>query len=141
MPLDDGTIATLLERAHQVTQRAYVPYSHFPVGAALLTEDGSIFSGCNIENASYGLTVCAERVAIFQAVAAGHQVVRAIAVVAPRAHGVTPCGACRQVLYEFAPRDSPMVVILEGENGPDITDLPALLPRSFGPADLEGSSS
>lgn len=138
MPTIDLALArSLLSSAHAAAERAYVPYSEFPVGAALLTADGTAFSGANIENASYGLTVCAERTAVFQAVAAGHRVIPMIAVVASRSDGVTPCGACRQVLNEFAPPDADMVVILERDGTPELTTLAALLPRSFGPRDLE----
>jgi cytidine deaminase len=127
----------LLAAAHEAAERAYAPYSSFPVGAAALTADGTVVTGCNVENASYGLTVCAERVAVFTAAAAGHRELRAIAVVAPRLLGVTPCGACRQVLNEFRSVDGELLVILEGEAGPDLVPLGALLPRSFGPRDLE----
>ena len=138
MPAVDPTLArSLLASAHAAAERAYVPYSRFPVGAALLTAGGTRFTGCNIENASFGLTVCAERSAIFQAVAAGHHVIPVIAVVAARVDSVTPCGACRQVLNEFAPRDGDMVIILERDGEPELTTLSALLPRSFGPRDLE----
>ena len=135
--LNEVETGALLAAAREAAERAYVPYSQFPVGAALLTADGTIVTGCNIENASYGLTVCAERVALFAAVASGHRAVRAVAVAAPRALGTTPCGACRQVLNEFAPRDRDLTVVVEGADGPDVTTLAALLPRSFGPANLE----
>ena len=128
--------AGLLAAAREAAARAYVPYSGFPVGAALLTADGTVVTGSNVENASYGLTVCAERVAVFAAAAAGHRQVRAVAVVAPRAAGATPCGACRQVLNEFAPRDGDLTVVLDGPAGTELTTLAALLPRSFGPTDL-----
>lgn len=130
--------AALLAAARTAATMAYVPYSAFPVGAAVLTDDGSVVAGSNIENASYGLTVCGERVAAFTAAAAGHRVIRAIAVSTPRAVGATPCGACRQVLNEFAPRDADLVIILESASGPEQIPLSALLPRSFGPRDLEG---
>lgn len=126
----------LLAAARTAAAHAYVPYSHFPVGAAVLTGDGTIVGGCNIENASYGLTVCAERVAIFQAVAAGHDAIRAIAVVAPKAPGTTPCGACRQVINEFK-ASAGIPVILEGESGPETIPFDAILPRAFGPRDLD----
>lgn len=135
--IDDERVAALLAAAREAAGRAYVPYSGFPVGAAALTADGAVVTGCNVENASYGLTVCAERVAVWAAAAAGHREVRAVAVVAPRAQGTTPCGACRQVLNEFAPREGDLQVILEGSTGPERMPLSALLPRSFGPRDLE----
>ena len=135
--IDDATIGALLAAAREAAGRAYVPYSQFPVGAAVLTEGGTTVSGCNVENASYGLTMCAERVALFTAAARGHPAVRAVAVVAPKALGTTPCGACRQVLNEFVPRGGDVTVVVEGADGPEITTLATLLPRSFGPADLE----
>ena len=91
----------LVARATQARGHAYVPYSGFAVGAALLTRSGEVFTGCNVENASYGLTVCAERVAIFNAVARGHREFRALAVVADTEEVCSPCGACRQVMAEF----------------------------------------
>ena len=90
----------LIAAARAAQRKAYAPYSKFRVGAALLTASGKIFTGVNVENASYGLTICAERVAITKAVSEGHHKFRALAVVAPRTR-VTPCGACRQVLAEF----------------------------------------
>lgn len=139
-PRPEATNASLLAAARAAAEHAYVPYSRFPVGAAVLTADGAVVTGCNVENASYGLTVCAERNAIFAAVAAGHRQIRAVAVAAPRALGTTPCGACRQVLNEFKPPDGDLTVILEGADGPDVTTLAALLPRAFGPVDLDRAS-
>ncbi|CAA9565994.1 MAG: Cytidine deaminase [uncultured Thermomicrobiales bacterium] len=135
-PLSVEEARTLLAAASRAAAAAYVPYSSFPVGAAALTSDGAVITGCNIENASYGLTVCAERVAIWSAVAAGHRELRAVAVTAPKATGTTPCGACRQVLHEFAPIEGELVVVLEGPEGPEQVALADLLPRSFGPRDL-----
>ena len=93
----------LMDAARLAADTAYAPYSNFPVGAAVLTADGTIVTGCNVENASYPLTNCAERVAIGTAVAAGAREIQAIAVYAPRMEAVTPCGACRQVINEFKP--------------------------------------
>jgi cytidine deaminase len=90
----------LLAAARRAQKRAYAPYSKFPVGAALLTASGKVYTGCNVENASYGLTICAERVAITKAVSEGEKKFRAIAIVAPSRY-LSPCGACRQVLAEF----------------------------------------
>ena len=135
--VDERQTTALLAAARAAAAHAYVPYSDFPVGAAVLTEDGTIVTGCNVENASYGLTICAERVAVASAVAAGHRVVRAVAVAAPKAPGTTPCGACRQVLNEFAPRDGDMIVVVDGPDGPSALPLSSLLPRSFGRANLD----
>lgn len=137
MSIDSATARSLLADARAALSSAYVPYSNFPVGAALLTTEGEVFTGGNIENASYGLTVCAERVAIFKAVNSGHREIAAIAVVAANVDEVTPCGACRQVLNEFVPPDGNLVVILEREGEPVFTTLDELLPRAFGPRDLE----
>ncbi|MCX7915818.1 MAG: cytidine deaminase [Verrucomicrobiae bacterium] len=93
-------LQALLNAACAAQQRAYAPYSEFPVGAALLTSTGQIVTGCNVENASYGLTICAERAALVCAVREGYRKFRAIAIVAPHSK-LTPCGACRQVLAEF----------------------------------------
>jgi len=94
----------LIREADRARRRAYAPYSDFPVGAALLTRQGRVIHGCNVENASYGLCVCAERTALWKALIEGESEFTAIAVTARQGHGAPPCGACRQVLFEFAPR-------------------------------------
>jgi cytidine deaminase len=128
----EAEIAALLAQAGAVRQQAYVPYSHFAVGAALLAEDGTVYTGCNVENASYGLTICAERNAVFSAVTHGARRFTAIAIVT--SNGVSPCGACRQVLAEFAPR---MTVIMADTAGRrQIMQLDALLPAAFLPDQL-----
>ncbi len=102
--LDEPLIQKLLAVARQAREAAYAPYSgDFQVGAAVLTADGQIFTGCNIENASFGASMCAERVAIFTAVAAGQRQIKALAVIADTPQPITPCGLCRQVLSEFSP--------------------------------------
>ena len=135
--ISDDTISKLLEVARASALQAYVPYSNFPVGAAVLTDDGSIIGGVNIENASFGLTNCGERTAIFTAAAQGHRVIRAVAVSAPRHPGTTPCGACRQVMNEFKPLNDDLLVILDTRAEPRIVPLSDLLPGAFGPRDLD----
>lgn len=127
----------LMTAAREAASNAYVPYSQFPVGAAILTAGGAVVTGANIEIASYGLTCCAERTAAFTAAAAGHREFLAVAVTAPRLSGVTPCGACRQVLEEFHPKAGEMAIILDDANGVTRTTLAELLPRAFGPRSLE----
>ena len=122
----------LIEAARRVREQAYVPYSHFPVGAAILAADGRVFTGCNVENASYGLTLCAERNALAQAVAQGARVFEAIAVVTE--NGVSPCGACRQVLSEFG---AEMLVVMVDQHGKQARHrIAELLPVAFGPGHL-----
>ncbi len=125
---------TLLQAAAAAREMAYTPYSSFAVGAALRTTTGHVFAGCNVENASYGLTVCAERVAIFSAVAAGQGDIAALAVVADTPGPVSPCGACRQVMVEFNPD---MQVILANTKGDiQLTTARELLPGAFTAKDL-----
>lgn len=120
----------LIELAIEASSRAYVPYSHFPIGSALRTEDGSIYTGCNIENASFGLTNCGERTAIFKAVSEGHQKLSEIAIYGETAEPVSPCGACRQVMVEFF--EPTAKVILIAKNGQTVeTTVGELLPYSF----------
>jgi len=124
--------ADLLSVARDAAKHAYAPYSHFPVGAALLSESGEIFTGVNVENVSYGLTLCAERSAIARAITEGHTRFRAIAVWAEkRPHGaVTPCGACRQVLSEFMDKNAP--IICSDQSGQTVSlSLAVLLPAAF----------
>jgi cytidine deaminase len=122
----------LLKQAIEAREYAYAPYSHYKVGAALLTTDGKTFQGCNIENAAYSPSVCAERVAVFKAVSEGNTDFEAIAIATPNSG--TPCGVCRQVLREFAPNLTIIVGDIEGNYQP--FTLPDLLPLSFGPEDL-----
>jgi cytidine deaminase len=134
--IDSSMQEELVRRARMATIHAYVPYSSFPVGAAVLTENGEIVTGVNVENASYGLTTCGERIAIFTAIASGHRTIRAVAISTPRSPGATPCGACRQVMNEFKPHDEDMIVLLDGPEGIEMTSLRRLLPDAFGPRDL-----
>src|SRR5471032_1484186 len=120
--------------ARAAARAAHAPYSKFPVGAAVLAGSGKIYPGCNVENASYGLTNCAERTAIFSAVAAGERVIRCIAVFTPTQTPAAPCGACRQVIREFGPR-ARVVSICDSAARLDTT-LDVLLPDSFGPENL-----
>jgi cytidine deaminase len=119
---------TLIAAAHAAREHAYAPYSSFAVGAALLCEDGTIVSACNVENGSYGLSMCAERSAVAAAVAAGKRRFSTICVVGPAGGAAAPCGACRQVLVEFAP--SLRVLYSDGE-GYEVTTLHELLPAAF----------
>lgn len=124
---------TLLSLAQQAMKNSYSPYSHYAVGAALLASDGRVFLGCNIENASFGLTNCAERTALFKAVSEGELEFTTIAI-ASNGSMPYPCGACRQALNEFAPQLR--VLVIDGSGNVDKTTLPALLPHGFGPKDL-----
>jgi cytidine deaminase len=127
--------AKLEKAARAAAARAYAPYSRFRVGAAVLAGSGRIYSGCNVENASYGLCLCAERAAIFAAVAAGESAIRAVAVYTPTAAPTSPCGACRQVIREFGP-EALIWCACDSEKRLEST-LAELLPESFGPKDLK----
>ena len=124
--------AQLIAKAVDAAQNAYAPYSHFHVGAAVQTDTGTIFSGCNVENASYGLTLCAERTAVFTAVATGHRNFSAIAIVADGHESPYPCGACRQVLAEFCPDTMPVYIAnIATPDKIESTTLGTLLPKAF----------
>ena len=123
----------LIKKALEAQQNAYVPYSNFRVGAAVLTEDGNIYTGCNIEISSYSPTLCAERTAIFKAVSEGHKKIKAIAVVGD-SNFTYPCGVCRQVIREFG-KDA-MIIVANSEDEYREYRLDELLPHSFGPEDL-----
>jgi cytidine deaminase len=125
--------SSVLAAAVAMRQAAYAPYSKFSVGAALLSRDGRMFTGANVENASYGLSMCAERAALYSAVAQGVRTFDAIAVAGPDGVVTLPCGACRQVLYEFAPQ---LRVIYRDHSEIKILTLMQLLPEAFGPAVL-----
>ena len=126
----------LLDKAQEARDHSYAPYSKYNVGAALLTADGQIYQGCNIENAGYTSTVCAERTAFFKAVYDGHRAFRAIAVIATGEELGFPCGVCRQVMAEFCDRDFIIVTANRDRTKVDVSDFETLLPHSFGPKDL-----
>src|SRR5436189_6220501 len=134
--LGDDLLNKLIVMAKHASEHAYCRYSKFPVGAAVLTDRGEIFAGCNVENASYGLTICAERNAVFQAVAQGQGrlVIQALVVYTPTPEATAPCGACRQVLNEFGP-DAEVRSICDGVAALRYR-LGELLPSAFGPGNL-----
>ena len=127
--MDDNRRDQLIAMARTASQQAYAPYSKFQVGAALLGKSGSLYAGTNVENASYGLTNCAERTAVFCAVTEGERDFEAMAIASPG--GVAPCGACRQVMYEFAP--NLMLFLIDANQSDRVTEvsLAALLPDPF----------
>lgn len=128
-------IQKLMDCAIKARENAYSPYSHFAVGAALLCEDGTLYEGCNIENASYGLTNCAERTAIFKAVSEGHIKFKALAVVADTEGPCAPCGACRQVMAEFK---IPLIIMGNLMGNIKIVTIEELLPFRFSECDVIG---
>jgi cytidine deaminase len=127
----------LVELAIKAKDNAYVPYSKFRVGAALLTKDGKVYTGCNIENAAYGTTNCAERTAFFKAISEGERDFAAIAIVGGKAGIITdycpPCGICRQVIREFVNPKSFLIILAKSEKDYELYFLEELLPMSFGP--------
>ena len=131
---DDFTPESLMALAERAQAFAYAPYSNYAVGAALLTDSGEVFLGCNVENASYGLTVCAERTALFKAVSEGYHLFQALAIANPGRRGNGPYGACRQVLREFS--TDLTIYVQEGQQGIIELSLEELLPRAFGPQNL-----
>ena len=132
-PPSDTPADTLIRAAREAARNAHCPYSAYPVGAAALTADGQVYTGCNVENASYGLTMCAERVALFKAASDGHRTIAALAVAGGTARKpASPCGACRQVLAEFAAPETPVhIAPLKKGDRTATTTLGALLPDSF----------
>jgi cytidine deaminase len=125
-----GARERLVRAARKAMKNAYAPFSHFKVGAAILTSKGDIFAGCNVENSSYGMTNCAERTAIFSAVAEKGPALEILAIAVTNAQGVpcSPCGACRQVIYEFGPD---AVVLYQGQQGDKESHITELLPEGF----------
>ena len=139
--MEKAEIQALIRKAFEGQQFAYTPYSHFRVGAALRAKDGRVYTGCNIENAGYTPTNCAERTALFKAVSEGVREFDAIAIVGSRQGEVNtlvtgPCGVCRQALYEFV-GEALTVIMAKTEDDYIVTTLGALLPYGFGPANLE----
>lgn len=126
---------TLITAAKRVAGNAYAPYSQFHVGAAIRTVTGKTYTGCNVENASYGLTCCAERNAIGQMVAHGEHEITNIVIYTPTTKATAPCGACRQVLYEFNPYTR-ILCVCDSEHQIDTT-IEELLPHAFGPVNVE----
>ena len=128
----------LIEVAKNASKNAYIPYSFFPVGASLVTKDGKYYHGCNVENASYGLTNCAERTCMFSAYADGvrKQDIVALCVYSPKEHLVSPCGACRQVMVELLDENCP-IILAYGENKSYETTVKDLFPLMFTSEDLE----
>ena len=119
----------LLEKAKEVSKNAYSRYSKFSVGACVVAESGKEYLGCNFENASYGLTICAERNAIGSAVAAGEKAIKAVALYSPNSQDCLPCGACRQVIWEFCKDDVEIITQVDGK--PKIRSIKELLPLGF----------
>ena len=124
------TYEEMIKLAKEASNRAYAPYSNFPVGACVLTENDKIYKGCNFENSSYGLAICAERNAIGSAIADGERKIKAVAIYSPKMDNCTPCGACRQVLSEFACAQGLDVVVQIGD-GIKVYNLNELLPETF----------
>ncbi|XP_036299697.1 cytidine deaminase [Pipistrellus kuhlii] len=134
--LDPEDVRRLLRCSQEAKRSAYCPYSHFPVGAALLTWDGKVFSGCNVENACYPLGICAERTAIQKAISEGYKNFRAIAIASDLQDDfISPCGACRQVMREFG--SSWAVYMTKPDGTYVVRTVQELLPASFGPEDLQ----
>jgi cytidine deaminase len=129
--MDKDTIEWLMLSAREASESAHCPYSKYPVGAALLGEDGEIYTGCNVENASYGLSICAERAAVFNAVGCGCRKFTALALAGGKKAAATPCGACRQVLAEFCDADMPVFCANLKDGEISETAVGELLPLAF----------
>lgn len=120
----------LLKKAQEVSENAYAKYSDFKVGACVLAQSGKTYTGCNVENGSYGLTICAERSAIANAVANGEKSILAIAIYSPNMENCIPCGACRQVIFEFQ-RDKEVEIVTKTKSGHKVYKIKELLPEGF----------
>jgi cytidine deaminase len=127
--IPETTIKNLAAKAKDVSKQAYCPYSKFYVGAAVLTDSGEVFTGCNVENASYGLAICAERNAVFHMVAQAKQRIKALVIYTPTLKPAAPCGSCRQVIHEFGP-DAMIISVCDGP-GMLCKTLAELLPDAF----------
>ena len=121
----------LMDKAKDASKNSYSPFSRFAVGAAALASSGKIYQGCNVENSSFGLTICAERCAIFKAISEGEREILAVAIYSPNSDSCYPCGACRQVMYEFQGDDEEIVVITENLGALEINKLSFFLPCGF----------
>jgi cytidine deaminase len=133
--ISEQLLEDLIARAKAASRQAYCPYSQFPVGAAVLTSNGDVFMGCNVENASFGLTICAERNAIFQMVLHGQRQIKILVIYTATETPSSPCGACRQVANEFGPQ-AQVICVCDGPERIDTT-LDQLLPNAFGPMSLK----
>lgn len=125
------TYEELMKKAKEASEKSYCPYSKFAVGACVMTDDGSVYTGCNFENSSFGMTICAERNAIGSAVADGKRRIKAVAIYSPNQQNCAPCGACRQVMHEFCDHDEDVEIILQNGDELKIYTLAQLLPESF----------
>ncbi len=121
----------LLNKAKDASKNSYSPYSKFAVGACVLSESGEIYTGCNFENSSFGMTICAERNAIGSMINNGERKIKAVAIYSPNQKNCVPCGACRQVIHEFSENDNVVDIILESDSGIRVLKLSELLPESF----------
>ncbi len=119
-----------MDKAKEASKNAYAPYSNFPVGACVLAQSGQIYTGCNVENASYGLSICAERSAIVTAISNGEKALLAVAIYSPKMDDCLPCGTCRQVIFEFQ-KDEQIDIITDTKNGYNIHKINELLPMGF----------
>lgn len=125
------TYEELMQKAKEASEKSYCPYSKFAVGACVMCDDGSIYTGCNFENSSFGMTICAERNAIGSAIADGKRNIKAVAIYSPNQQNCAPCGACRQVMHEFCTEDEEFDIILQNGEELRIYTLAQLLPESF----------
>ncbi|XP_070562045.1 cytidine deaminase-like isoform X1 [Ptychodera flava] len=133
--MDQDKINKLILDSQEAKEKAYCPYSKFRVGCALITEDGSVFTGCNVENASYGLAICAERTAIVKAISEGHHNIKALVISSDMKNQfIRPCGMCRQFIFEFGKHIS--IYQTKPDKSYEMETSSELLPKGFGPSDL-----